>query len=49
MEPVLYMMHNNPTEGHFATDAMFNKIRDQYYWPQLYEDIRNYVRTCDSC
>src|SRR5436305_11565992 len=48
MEPVLYMMHNDPTGGHFATNAMFNKIRDQYYWLQLYEDIRNYVRTCDS-
>ena len=49
MEPVLYMMHNDPTGGHFATDAMFNKIRNRYYWPQLYEDIRRYVRTCDSC
>src|SRR5437588_9726627 len=38
MEPVLYMMHNDPTGGHFSTDAMFNKIRDRYYWPQLYED-----------
>ena len=31
MEPVLYMMHNDPTAGHFATDIMFNKIRDRYY------------------
>ena len=49
MEPVLYMVHNDPTGGHLSTEAMFNKIRDRYYWPQLYEDIRNYVKTCDSC
>ena len=49
MEPVLYMMHNDPTGGHFSTEAMFNKIRDRYYWPQLYEDIRTYVKTCDNC
>ena len=28
---------------------MFNKIRDRYYWPQMYDDIRFYVQTCDSC
>src|SRR5277367_1110724 len=49
LEPVLYMMHNDPTAGHFATDIMFNKIRDRYYWPQMYEDIRLYVQLCDSC
>ena len=49
IEPILYMMHNDPTGGHFSTDAMFNKIRDRYYWPQLYETIRDYVRTCDNC
>jgi hypothetical protein len=24
---VLYMFHNDPTSGHFATDRMFEKIR----------------------
>ena len=27
MEPVLYMMHNAPTGGHFSTNIMFNKIK----------------------
>jgi hypothetical protein len=48
-EPVLFMMHNDSTAGHFAVDKMFEKIRDRYYWPQMYETIRNYVQTCDSC
>jgi len=43
------MFHNDPTAAHFAVDAMFEKIRTRYYWPQMYEDIRNYVRSCDSC
>ena len=24
---LLYMMHNDPISGHFATDTMFNKIK----------------------
>ena len=31
LEAILYMMHNDPTAGHFSTDIMFNKIRIQYY------------------
>ena len=42
-------MHNDPTAGHFATDIMFNKIKIRYYWPQMYEDIRTYVQSCDKC
>ena len=49
VEPVLYMTHNDPTAAHFSVDVMFNKIRNQYYWPQMYETIRNYVQTCDAC
>jgi hypothetical protein len=49
LNALLFMMHNDPTSGHFATDIMFEKIRNRYYWPQMYEDIRNYVKSCDSC
>jgi len=49
LEPLLYMFHNDPTSAHFATDAMFEKIRTRYYWPQMYENIRTYVRSCDAC
>ncbi|GES96338.1 DDE-type integrase/transposase/recombinase [Rhizophagus clarus] len=49
LEPLLYMMHNDPTAAHFAVDTMFNKIKDRYYWPQMYENIREYVKSCDSC
>jgi hypothetical protein len=46
---VLYMFHNDPISGHFATNRMFEKIRKRYYWPQYYEDIRDYVKSCDAC
>ena len=43
------MFHNDPTSKHFATEAMFNKIRTRYYWPQYYEDIKKYIQSCDAC
>jgi len=49
LDPILYMMHNDATSGHFSTDTMFEKIRQRYYWPQMYENIREYVKSCDQC
>ena len=49
MEAILYMMYNSPTSGHFATDTIFEKIRARYFWPQMYENIREYVKSCDAC
>src|SRR5436305_2918183 len=49
LDSILYMFHDDPLGGHFATDSMFNRIRTRYYWPQMYEDIKKYVKSCDSC
>ena len=49
LSALLYMMHNDPISGYFVTDAMFNKIKTRYYWPQFYNNIKKYVESCDSC
>src|SRR5260363_402636 len=49
VEPVVFLTHTHPLGGHLGKDIMFNKIRNKYYWPQMYEDIRDYVKTCDAC
>src|SRR5687767_8313075 len=49
MEAVLFMFHNDPLSAHTSTERMMDKMRTRYYWPQMYEDIRDYVRSCDIC
>src|SRR6185312_12770389 len=49
VEPILYMMHKHPTAGHLGTDAMYYKIAEQYYWDQMYRDVQEYVKTCETC
>ncbi|CAG8727518.1 11605_t:CDS:2, partial [Cetraspora pellucida] len=49
VDPILALVHDYPLGAHFGKDIMFNKIRDYYYWPQMYDDIREYVRTCERC
>ena len=49
LEPLLDIMHSHPTSGHLGTDATFQRLKDKYYWPQMYKDIKEYVATCDNC
>ena len=49
MEPLLYMMHNHPTSGHLSIEATYNRVKDKYYWNQMFDDIKEYVQSCDSC
>lgn len=49
VEPILFMLHNHPLGGHLGTDIVFNKVRDLYYWPQMYVNIKEYIRACDVC
>src|SRR3954451_5343499 len=49
MEPLLYIMHNHPTSGHLGIEATYNCIKDKYYRNQMFNDIKEYVQSCDSC
>ena len=49
VESILYLLHNHPIGAHLGTDKMFEKIRSRYFWPQIYQHIKHYVQTCDSC
>ena len=35
--------------GHFGRDKTYDKIATRFYWPNLYNDVRQYVVACDSC
>jgi len=42
-------MHDDPTARYFTTEIMYNKIKERYYWPKMYEDIKIYVESCNQC
>lgn len=46
---ILHHMHSDPLAGHFSLEETYRKIKIRYWWPQMFEDVRNYVRTCDEC
>ena len=41
--------HDAKVAGHFGRDKTLELISRNYYWPNLDEWVREYVRTCDDC
>ena len=49
VEPILYHLHTDMTGAHLGMDAIISKIKERYYWPQMGEDVKIYIQTCDIC
>ena len=32
--------------GNFGINKTLIFLKDKYYWPQIYEDVQNFVRSC---
>ena len=49
IEEILYHTHSDPLAGHFSLEETYRQIKIRYYWPQMYDDVRKYVKSCDEC
>jgi len=48
-DTLMKIMHDHPTGGHMGIESTYNKIKERYYWNQMFEDIREYIKTCNIC
>ncbi|GJY92996.1 reverse transcriptase domain-containing protein [Tanacetum coccineum] len=47
---ILTACHNRPTEGHHGANYTAKKVFDSgFYWPTIYRDAHDMVKSCDSC
>lgn len=46
---ILKENHDSPLSGHCGYHRMFERIRDKYRWPKMRQDIKNYIKNCNSC
>ncbi|CAF3952238.1 unnamed protein product [Rotaria sp. Silwood1] len=50
IKDVLLAYHNSSINGaHFGKDRTYYKIRDRYYWPRMYHDIAQHIKSCPNC
>jgi hypothetical protein len=46
---ILANAHDSAFGGHMGTHRTFSTIYARYFWPGLYKDVEDYVRTCPLC
>ncbi|GKA98901.1 reverse transcriptase domain-containing protein [Tanacetum coccineum] len=47
---ILTTCHNGPTGGHHGANYTAKKVFDSgFYWPTIYRDAHDMVKSCDSC
>ncbi|GJY27697.1 reverse transcriptase domain-containing protein [Tanacetum coccineum] len=47
---ILTACHNGPTEGHHGANYTAKKVFDsKFYWPTIYRDAQDMVKSCESC
>ena len=42
-------VHDAPTGGHLGREKTYSRLTAAVYWLRVYEDVRDYVRSCVSC
>ena len=47
-ETVLFNLHKDMTGAHLGVDTIYEKAKERYYWPKMYEDICIYIESCDN-
>ena len=46
---ILESEHDHPTAGHFGQRKTLELVTRNFYWPNMEEVIKEYVRTCNTC
>ena len=46
---LLFEYHDQPSAGHMGVYKTYNRLRQYYYWPGLYQSVVKYVSECDTC
>ncbi|GJW20148.1 reverse transcriptase domain-containing protein [Tanacetum coccineum] len=47
---ILKACHSGPTGGHYGANFTAKKIFDAgFFWPTIYKDAYEFVKTCDAC
>ena len=46
---ILHDNHDSKIAGHFGIYKTLERVKHNYHWHRMEEDIKDYVRACDTC
>lgn len=46
---ILFKAHDDTTSGHLGYFKTLNRIVGEFYWPNMFEEIKDYINKCEVC
>ena len=46
---VLKLVHRSPTAAHMGNTRSWKRMRDNFWWPHMREDLEEFIRKCEEC
>ncbi len=46
---IMQEFHDSLIGGHQGVERTFRKIADRFWWPQCYNDVYHWVKSCEKC
>jgi len=46
---IMYLFHDMPESGHLGIRKTLDRIKSRAFWSTMDKDIKEYIRTCDTC
>jgi hypothetical protein len=46
---ILKLCHNDMSGGHLCFKKTWPKLRDRYYWKNMYSDTEKWIKACTKC
>ena len=48
-EEIIRQMHGGDTGGHLGVEKTVHKVKERYYWPGHWNDVKLFCKTCTAC
>src|SRR5205807_1815332 len=48
-QQIIELAHDHPLSSHMGQDNTYFRLKEEAWWPGMQEDIKNYVRSCNTC
>jgi hypothetical protein len=46
---IMIEFHDSKLAGHFRVLRTYKRLAQQFFWPNMYRDVQDYVSTCEIC
>ena len=48
-EEILQQLHDGPLDGHMGAEKTHSRLKQRFYWPEYWNDIKIHCLNCQSC